>query len=386
MHILMISDSRTDTATACAEALKAALNGTVEWLPDERRFIDAALTRLTASSGGTGIVLCGGDVLGPSAHLDAAVTAAITAPLPGFGEALRRALEPTIGPRALLIHAPAGSTGSTRIVTLPLSLPAVNAGLTLLGAISETWRRRLAGEVLAELPAAEAPEGEPAAAPAATPAAATPTAPDGPPVIEAEFEDVAEDVPEGITLSAMPDASAPRELEQLASGWRAGLRAIGGRLDGEVWAEIPEDLARVAAAREILESAGQRATVAFPDGRTMAAFGFPDLTRDGSKVLLVGEGAPVAEVIALHRHPRLAGLTIWGSRGLLPSADADGMALAEERLGRAPPTDGELFAIDHDAIYFSRSGAIHRWDGRSQDREGTESQTIASLMLRWSQR
>ena len=166
----------------------------------------------------------------------------------------------------------------------------------------------------------------------------------------------------------------------------AGLRALGGRLDTETWSTIPEDLAQLAPARQILESAGQRATVSFPDGRTMAAFGYPDLTRSGSKVLLVGEGAPVAEVIALHRHPRLAGLTIWGSRGHLASADTDAQEVAEARLGAAPPTDGELFAIDHDAIYIQRSGAIDRWDGRSQTREGTESQVIASLMLRWSQR
>jgi hypothetical protein len=118
----------------------------------------------------------------------------------------------------------------------------------------------------------------------------------------------------------------------------------------------------------------------------MGAFGYPDLQREGSKVLLVGDGAPVAEVIALHRHPSLAGLTIWGSSGLLPSADSDAAQLAESRLGKAPPTDGELFAVDHDAVYLQRGGDIIRWDGRSQDRAGTEGQVIASLLLRWSQR
>lgn len=381
MHILMISDSRTDTASACAEALQAALGGTVEWLPDERRLIDATLPRLLTSPS-PGVVLCGGDVLGPSAHLAAAVSAAIEVPQPGFGEALRRALEPTIGARALLVSAPAGSAGRVPIVTLPLSLPAVQAGVTLLGAVQETWRRHLAGEIFTELPTVNTPTEAPPSAAAAPAIDGLPAAPEHrPPTASAP-----EAVPEGITISAMHDEAPLPEQASLSSGWRAGLRALGGRIDADTWATIPEDLAQIAPARQILERAGQRASVSFPDGRTMAAFGYPDLTRTGSKVLLVGEGAPVAEVIALHRHPHLAGLTIWGVHGHLPSADADAHELAAARLGASPPTDGELFAVDHDAIYTQRNGAIHRWDGRSQTREGTEGQVIASLMLRWSQR
>ncbi len=369
----MISDSRTDTAAACASALQSALGGSVSWLPDERRFINAALARGVADPTSTTILLCGGDTLGPSAHLRAAALEAIQSPLPGFGEALRRQLEPSLGPRALLIDAPAGGCQHTAIFVLPLSEAAVSAAVPLLTATLDIYLRHLRGEHLADLPAASTPvapstEAEPASA--------------APPVLEAQFEDV----PAGVSITAMPDTSAPPEQEQLASGWRAGLRAIGGRLDGEIWAKIPEELAQLAPAREILERAGQRAAVFLPDGRMLAAFGFPDLQREQSRVLLVGDGAPVAEVIALHRHPRLAGLTIWGSRGLLPSADTDAMALAQQRLGRVPPDEGELFAIDHDAIYLQRGGVIFRWDGRSQDREGTEGQVIASLLLRWSQR
>ena len=382
MHILMISNSRTDDTSACADTLNAAFGGRVEWLPDERRFIDGALTRSAADPDCRTILLCGGDALGPSPHLQAAVSDALQSRLPGFGEALRRRLEVSLEARAILVSAPAGSIGNTAVFTIPLSETTVAAAIQLLQPILDIYHRHLRGEVLPEIPAAPETPPPTASSPEA-PTSSTDEAPSGsPPTLEAEFEDI----PEEISITAMPDASAPPEQESLATGWRAGLQAIGGRLDSEIWAEIPRELAHIAPAREILEGAGQRAAVFLPDGRMMAIFGYPDLQRNHSKVLLVGDGAPIAEVVALHRHPHLAGLTIWGTRGLLPSADTDAMELARQRLGCTPPSEGELFAIDHDAIYLQQSGAIYRWDGRNLEQEGTENQVLASLMLRWSQR
>ena len=380
MHILLISNSRTEQAMACADALTAAFGAQASWLPDERRLIEQALSQLAAEADCRTILLCGGDALGPSAHQAAALTATRQGSLPGFGEALRRQLEASLGTRAMLIQAPAGHINRTAVFTIPLSVDAVLAAAALITPCLDIYHRHLRGEVLPEMPAAAAPEPEPEPDPSPGSQAAAAPAP------QQTLNEGSGDIPAGISIAAMPSESSAPEREQLASGWRAGLRAIGGRLDREIWAEIPEELSRIAPARNLLERAGQRAAVLLSSGRVMGAFGFPDLQREGSKVLLVGDGAPIAEVIALHRHPQLAGLTIWGSSGLLPSADSDVDRLAEARLGRPPPTDGELFAIDHDAIYLQRGSDVTRWDGQSQERQGTESQAIASLLLRWSQR
>lgn len=374
MNILMITNSRTEVAEACAHRLTEALSGTVEWLPDEQRYIAAALARLTADPGCRTVLLCGGDAVGPSAHLRAAVDAALTGHLPGFGQLLRARLEPALGVRTMLITAPAGHIGHTAVFTVPLSEAAVSAAVDILSPSLDLLHRHLRGDTIAEISAPAAQPEAPEAAPQEEPAPAT---------LDAEFEDI----PEGISITAMPSEEAPPEHEELPSGWRAGLRAIGGRLDREVWVHVPEELSDIAAVRDLLERAGQRASVALPDGRRMAAFGFPDLTRSHSKVLLLGAGAPVAEVIALHRYPHQAGLTIWGDRGLLlPSGYSDIGLISEQRFGLPPPADGELFAVDHDAMYIARGADILRWDGNRLEKEGSEQQAIASLMLRWSQR
>lgn len=176
-----------------------------------------------------------------------------------------------------------------------------------------------------------------------------------------------------------------RHTDHAAGGWPAGLAALGGQLDTDAWPALPEGLARVAPVRNVLESAGQIGIVT-RDEVAWVAFGFPDLRRPGSKVLLVREGDPQPEVIALHRHPQRVGTMVFGDSPWLPTADADPDPIAREHTGRPLDAWGTLFAVEPSRVYILRDGRVRSWDGRNERDVGTRSQALASLVLRWSQR
>ncbi len=187
-------------------------------------------------------------------------------------------------------------------------------------------------------------------------------------------------------VSEIPGEAAPARPPPGGSGWEAALLALGGSLDRDRFPPLPEAFERLAPARNVLESAGERGRVLLPDGRAYGAFGFPDLMRPGSKVLLVGEGEPWPEIVALHRHPRRVGTCVDGDGGLLPGTDRDPDGPAVERTGAPLPGFGTLFALDGSAVYVRREAKVWSWDGRKERDEGSPGQVLASLLLRWSQR
>lgn len=193
-------------------------------------------------------------------------------------------------------------------------------------------------------------------------------------------------VAQGVTVQEQPAAPSPEPEAPPANGWQAGLVALDGMLDTDAWPALPEGLARLAPVRNVLESAGQIGRVTREDGTAWVACGFPDLRRPNSKVLLVREGDPQPEVIALHRHPRRVGAVVFGESPWLPAADLDPDPVAEARTGKPLPEWGTLFAVEAARVYVIRDGRVRSWDGSKEKDEGTRSQALASLVLRWSQR
>lgn len=183
-----------------------------------------------------------------------------------------------------------------------------------------------------------------------------------------------------------PEAPAVAAEQEPSGGWQAGLAALGGTLDADAWPALPEGLARLAPVRNVLESAGQIGLVQDGSGTSWVACGFPDLRRPSSKVLLVREGDPQPEVIAMHRYPHRVGAVVFGDSPWLPAADLDPDPVAEARTGCALPEWGTLFAVEPARVFVVRDGRVRSWDGRNERDEGTRSQALASLVLRWSQR
>jgi hypothetical protein len=141
----------------------------------------------------------------------------------------------------------------------------------------------------------------------------------------------------------------------------------------------------MAAVVDVFNSAGERAVVRFEGRDAYAAYGFPDLVRAGSKVLLVREAAPYAEIVALHRWPRRVGLCGEGE-GILPPADLEPSIAAEERTGDPGRLEGALLAVESEAVWVEGGRKARRWDGRRLGEPMPVSTALGSLVLDWSQR
>ena len=53
---------------------------------------------------------------------------------------------------------------------------------------------------------------------------------------------------------------------------------------------------------------------------------------------------------------------------------------------KCPRTDVTLFALDSSCVYYETKGTIYQWDGKKERNVGNPNQSLASLMLQWSQR
>lgn len=299
-----------------------------------------------------------------------AVAAKVARPLEGLGALYRGLALEARGASVLLDEVAGGLTEGKKAV---FSLPddAAAAGLAA---------RRLILPIVSDLlgRADKALAAEEEEAPEKATKAEKPTKVEKP----ASNEEAAP-VPEGLSVSQILAAPPKEDKEELATGWEAGIRAMKGELR-KSWPSVPDAFERLAASRDVLDGAGQRAEVVNGEGRRFGAFGYPDLNRVDARVLLVAEGEPVPEVIALHRHPRAVGTVTEGGALNLPTRDAT--ALAERITGRAAPGGGDLFAVEGDAVYLLRDRKVVRWDGKREQDQGTVSQALASLMLRWTQR
>ncbi len=292
-----------------------------------------AVPGLTVVVAGTGLQL-------PSTAADALAAQAVS-PLPAIPA--RIAADPALGPRGRLVYGVAHTTAAGVVVGLPGDPAVLSAAATVLAPLT-------------------------AAAPAPA-AAAVPAAP-----------------PAGVqVLDIQPAAAAPAP-PPAPRGWEAALAHIGATVDRGAWGPMPEAVHRFAPVRDVLERAGERRPVQDDHGRRWTAFGFPDLRRAGSKVLLVRETDALIEIIALHRAPARVGVCGDRDEAWLPPSSRDPGPVSVELVGARPPGWGRLFALEGDAVYVERDGRIHRWDGRRETPVGTIGQALASLVLRWSQR
>lgn len=364
------------------EALEAAGFAVVgrDMVPLEAATVESAIARRLGGPGGALLVVGGATAPGAD-HAARAAAAKLAWAVPGLAEAFRALALPAIGADALLATVVGGvSSGRKLLFAVPDGAEAARLATSALVA---PLLDRLAGQLDAALGASSGAPSAPSPAPTARGAAL-------PARVEAPEDDETEatvDVPPGVSVSEIKAVLPDRETEEPkpASGWRAALRSLGATLE-RAWPELPESLERLAPVRNLLDTAGQRGVVVTADGRRYGAYGFPDLQRDTSKVLLVREAEPMCEVIALHRHPRPVGVVVEGAPGLLPSADEPAGPVAERLVQRAPPVASGLWAVDQDAVYLFRDGRVWRWDGRRETLEGTPGSALGSLLLRWSQK
>ncbi len=339
----------------------------------EPEVVRTALARRLADANVAAVIVVGAAERWGQDAGSRAVAEQISRPLPGFAELYRAHALPARGALALLDDVHAGLTEKRKAL---FALPGDASALSAARALALP----LVSELLARAEAAlrvEAPAAKPA------PGKGAPARPEPEPEEDDAATEEAPPVPDGVSVTQIAAAKPKEDKELLSSGWEAGQRALKAELR-RGWPVIPDAFDRLSAALDVLNAAGQRGELALEDGRKVGAFAFPDFSRVDSRILLVGEGDGVPEVIALHRHPRPTGTVVEG--GILTLPTRDPAELGERMFGRAAPGGGELFAVEGDALYLRRGAKIWRWDGKREQDQGTASQVLASLMLRWSQR
>jgi molybdenum cofactor biosynthesis protein B len=186
--------------------------------------------------------------------------------------------------------------------------------------------------------------------------------------------------------SASIPASGPI-LTPAARGWQAAVSAMGGTLVRNAWPSLPAPLADHGGIRSVLDSAGERGVLACANRRRYSVFGFPDLQRPTSKVLLTADGGRADFVVALHRFPNPVGIVGPGAPEVLTSHSAAVRTVCREIVGAPLQESGfEVFAVDQGKVFVQQQGAVASWDGKTLEDEGLPAQVRSSLVLRWSQR
>ena len=171
------------------------------------------------------------------------------------------------------------------------------------------------------------------------------------------------------------------------AGWLRAIFEVGGEIQREKREDLPMNVEDLAPFLDLLHTSGDQAVLKVANGRKYSLWGWPDLERPNSKVLAVGWGEPVCEVIALHRAPVQTGTCIQEKGGMLPQANESIVEVCEAVTGQAPAnTEGQLFAIQGDAVWILRGKRVIQWDGRRESDAGSPKQALVSLALHWSNR
>lgn len=373
--IITVSTSRSGADDRSGPVLRAALEAATHTVvgtslvvddPDAiGAALDAALEKAEV------VILTGGTGISARDCTPGVVRERLDRELPGFGELFRMLSWQEVGSAAMLSTAVGGIArgrpvfalpGSPRACTLAMEkliLPELAHLVAELGKEAPLPPKVLPAPVrrTAEPAAERLPEAEPLAPPQ-----------------------------EGIVVKQRTvDAPSTEGQKAAANTWLAALESLGGRIERGRSLELPEALERVAAVVDVLNSAGDRAIARFEGRDSYTAYGFPDLSRASSKVLLVREAAPYAEIVALHRWPRRVGMCAEGE-GILPPADMAPGVVAEERTGHSGTLSGSLLAVEAEAVWVQEGRFVRRWDGRKLGEPVPLSSALGSLVLDWSQR
>jgi len=388
VQVVVVSSSRevaTDESGALIAELFVGAGHQVlgrQVVPDGTDRVRAVVSGLVGDGETQVVVLTGGTGVSGLDQTPEAVRPLFGRELPGFGELFRLLSFQEVGSAAILTRATAGVVGTVPVFLLPGSAAACRLAVDKL-ILPELGH--LLGELSKEGGAVAAPE---------------PVQEEE--VVDVEAEEVEEDglpAPSGslgklgrgklqmTSEQVVSEAPAADDQPEAITGWLRAVREIEAEVIHEKREDIPWNIESIAPVVNVLETSGEQAVLKLPSGVKYSLWGWPDLRRPESKVLAVGWGEPLAEVLALHRYPVLTGLCIDEERGLLPSRSTSVEDVCEEVTGRKPrDTSGTLFAVGPDAVLIERGSAVYRWDGRREENMGTPKQALSTLMIHWSNR
>jgi molybdenum cofactor guanylyltransferase len=166
------------------------------------------------------------------------------------------------------------------------------------------------------------------------------------------------------------------------TAWSELFSQIEATIDDESWPQLPEILSRAAPIRNIFEQAGSWRTIQIQES-SFSIYGFPDLHRRSSKLLLVRPQFPLPQIISLHNHPQRFALGLLGEcTGFLEPYRAAQVQLFE-RLSHDQQTLEQCVGIEGDKLLFLENRQFYRWNGHTKEELGTFAQALPTLLLSW---
>lgn len=382
VHVITVSTSRgpaEDRSGPLLRSLAEAAGHVIVGhaiVPDDPDALGAELDRALGTANVELVLLTGGTGLSARDCTPAVVRPRLTRELPGFGELFRSLSYQEIGAAAMLSAALGGLASGKLVFAMPGSTGACKLAMDKL---ILPQLAHLSAELRKETPLPRK-SGE-----AVRPVVRSRTTTD--PVPDALPAPVGIEPPRrGVDLVATGAGERPDPTPSAAGGWQAALAELRGRLVPAGATPVPDALATIPAAMDVLNSATARMRMICEDGRSWLVFGYPDLLRPASKVLAVREALPVAEIVALHRWPARVGLCCELDDSLLPGTEANLAEVSTERCGRPWEEPGQLFAVEGAAVWVRERRYVRKWDGKRAGPEENVGPAIGSLLLGWSQR
>lgn len=167
------------------------------------------------------------------------------------------------------------------------------------------------------------------------------------------------------------ETTAP-SFESAIGHWENELFTLG--LTSSNRYPVIQDYSAYPAVHHLLQSTTARRVFTNENEEEFAVFGFPDLLRPSSKVLLLSKDGGV---LALHRR----------SQTLILSPKLRELITLEYQFEDASLEDNSaLIGFGDGLVYFEKDDIVYSWKGNHPSKLGKKSSVIASLCLQWSSR
>lgn len=167
------------------------------------------------------------------------------------------------------------------------------------------------------------------------------------------------------------EASSPSPVSSLGH-WENELFVIG-LTSSNRYPIIPE-YSSYPAVHHLLQSTTARRIFTNEKDQEFGVFGFPDLLRPSSKVLILSKDGGV---LALHRKRQTL---------LLSPQIRELVTLDHQFEAETIEKEASLLGLGDGLVYFEKDDIVYSWKGNALSKLGKKSSVIASLCLQWSSR
>ena len=167
-----------------------------------------------------------------------------------------------------------------------------------------------------------------------------------------------------------------------ATTWKETFESLGATIDEDSWPKLPKLFEQTPAIRNIFEQAGAWRTINI-QGEQFSIYGFPDLLRKSSKLLLVRPQFPLPQVLTFHNYPQasIIGLDKDHSAFLKP------IRASQQRLFSSTNNSTlsleNCVGIDGARLLFLENRQFYRWNGKKKESLGDFKQALPTLLLSW---